>query len=68
MPSRRRWGELDIEGKERGKRKSNPFGWVEMFGECQEARMTRVCATERKHLGNEVGGLGRGWILRTFKS
>lgn len=29
--------------------------------------MSTVCANVRRHLGNEVGGLGRGWILRPFK-
>lgn len=52
--------EMDMKGQGRGRRKSHLFRWVEMFGKRQESRMSRVCATVRRHLGNEVGGLGRG--------
>ena len=29
--------------------------------------MSKACVTVRSHLGNEVGGVGRDYILRTFK-
>lgn len=38
-----------------------------MFNKGHGATMSKACATVRSHLTNEVGGFGRGCILRTFK-
>lgn len=38
-----------------------------MFDKGQGTRMSEACATVRSHLGNEIGRVGRSYILRTFK-